>query len=71
MAFGREDISVARTNGGADVLCLAGFLRDDDLICHDGPFGRMDSDNASIRTYKEHRGQVSLLPRHAECPIFT
>ncbi len=28
MAFGREDISVARTNGGADVLCLAGFLRD-------------------------------------------
>lgn len=43
MAFGREDISIARTNGGADVFCLAGFLRDDDLICHDGPFGWMDS----------------------------
>src|SRR6266446_421476 len=53
MAFGREDMSVARTNGGADVPCLAGFLRDDDLICHDGPFGRMDSDDGSIRTYKE------------------
>jgi hypothetical protein len=26
MALGREYISVARTNGGADVFCLAGFL---------------------------------------------
>ena len=34
MAFGRENISVARTNGSADVFCLAGFLRDDNLICH-------------------------------------
>src|SRR5439155_8990508 len=30
MALGREDITVARTNGGADVFCLAGFLRYDD-----------------------------------------
>jgi hypothetical protein len=37
MALGREDIAVARTNSGADVFCLAGFLRYDDLICHDGP----------------------------------
>ena len=32
MALGREDISVARTNRCADVFCLAGFLRNDDLI---------------------------------------
>jgi hypothetical protein len=37
MAFSREDFSVASTNGGADVFCLAGFLRDDDLICHAMP----------------------------------
>ena len=43
MTLGREDISVARTNGGADVFCLAGFLRDDNLIGHNGPLGRMDS----------------------------
>ena len=36
MAFGRENVSVARTNGGADVFGLAGFLRDDDLIGHNG-----------------------------------
>ena len=38
MALGREYISVASTNGGADVFCLAGFLRDDDLNCHAQPF---------------------------------
>ena len=38
MAFSREDFSVASTDGGADVFCLAGFLRDDDLICHCQPF---------------------------------
>ncbi len=37
MALGREDIAVTRTNGSTDVFCLAGFLRDDNLICHDGP----------------------------------
>ena len=34
MALGREDNSVARTDGSADVFCLTGFLRDDDLIRH-------------------------------------
>src|ERR1039458_4856889 len=43
MALGREDVSVARTHGGADVFGLAGFLRDDDLVSHDGSFGRIDS----------------------------
>ena len=37
MALGRQDISVARADGSADIFCLASFLRDDDLICHDGP----------------------------------
>ena len=40
MAFRWKNITVTRTNCGADVFGLAGFLRDDDLICHDGPVGR-------------------------------
>ena len=43
MAHSWKNVTVARTNGCADVFCLAGFLRDDDLICHDGPFGWRDS----------------------------
>ena len=43
MALSRENVSVVRTDGGADVLGLTGFLRNDDLICHDGPLGRIDS----------------------------
>jgi hypothetical protein len=42
MALSWKNITVARTNCGADVFGLAGFLRDDDLICHDGPLGRKD-----------------------------
>lgn len=33
MALGWKNITVARTNCGADVFGLAGFLGDDDLIC--------------------------------------
>jgi len=40
MALSWKNIAVARTNCGADVFGLAGFLRDDDLICHEGPLGR-------------------------------
>jgi hypothetical protein len=40
MALSWKNITVARTNCGADVFGLAGFLRDDDLICHDGSLGR-------------------------------
>ncbi len=36
MALGREDVSVARTHGGANVFGLAGFLGDNDLIRHRG-----------------------------------
>src|SRR5215208_1935604 len=47
MSFGRKNVSVATTDRGADVLGLAGFLRDDDLIGHHGlgsknPFGACD-----------------------------
>ena len=38
MTLRGEDISVARTNGGANVLHLARFLGDDDLIRQDGHF---------------------------------
>jgi hypothetical protein len=36
VALSRQDFSVTSTDGGADVFGLAGFLRDDDLISHDG-----------------------------------
>ena len=40
MTLGRKDFSVTRTDGGADVFRLAGFLGDDNLIRHNGSFGR-------------------------------
>ena len=43
MTLGRKDVSVTRTNCGADVFRLAGFLRDDNLIGHNGSFRRTDS----------------------------
>src|ERR1039458_2173965 len=46
MTLGREHVSVPRTNGGADVFRLAGFLRDDDLIGHKGSFRRIGSTGA-------------------------
>ena len=36
MALCWKNITVARTNCGADIFGLAGFLRDDDLICQSG-----------------------------------
>ena len=36
MAFGRKNGTVARADRGADVLRLAGFFGNDDLIGHDG-----------------------------------
>ena len=58
MALGRENVSVARTDGGTDVFCLAGFLRDDDLIGHDGSFRKINS-TAAMRTYREQRDLAS------------
>ena len=40
MALCRKNITITRTNCGANVFGLAGFLRDDDLISHDDPLGR-------------------------------
>src|SRR5256885_17266354 len=53
MTLGREDDSVARTDGGTDVFGLTGFFRDDDLIGHDrlGWKNQFDSDSAG--TYRE------------------
>jgi hypothetical protein len=39
VSFCRKNIAEARTNGGADVLSLAGFLGDDDPIGHGGLSG--------------------------------
>src|SRR6476646_7597084 len=58
MTLGRKDFSVTRTDGGADVFRLTGLLRDDDLISHDGSFGRIDS-RADMRTYSERNGLAS------------
>ena len=38
MTLGRKDGAIAGPDGGADILRLAGFLRDDDLVGHDKPF---------------------------------
>ena len=35
MALRWKDFSVTRTNGGADIFRLAGFLSDNNLISHD------------------------------------
>src|ERR1019366_1189281 len=56
MALGRKDVSVARTNGGADVFGLAGFLRDDDLVSHNGFVWKDRFGSASVRTYSEQLG---------------
>ena len=55
MALSWKNITVARTNCGADVFGLAGFLRNDDLICHDGPLGRTaGSKGPMLRLTIEH-----------------
>jgi hypothetical protein len=50
MAFSRQDMSLTRANCGADVFCLAGFLSDDDLICHASSSGRNRFGDGSPRT---------------------
>lgn len=60
MALSWKNITVARTNCGADVFGLAGFLRDDDLICHDGLIGRV---HLTPGTYHEHtEAQATINP---------
>ena len=59
MALSWKNVAVARTDGGTDISGLAGFLRDDDLICHDDPLGRTAGSKGPMlridnRTYREH-----------------
>ena len=62
MALCRKNITVTRTNCGANVFGLAGFLRDDDLICHDGPLGRMAwSKGPILRLTIEHMENIIWL----------
>ena len=58
MTLGRKDFSVTRTDGCANVFCLAGLLRDDDLIGHDGSFRRIDPESV-VRTYSEQNSLAS------------
>jgi hypothetical protein len=51
---------LTRSDGSADVFGLARFLRDDDLISHDGSFERIDF-GRGIRTYSE-QGRPRKLP---------
>src|SRR6476619_3331416 len=64
MAFGREDVSVAKSDGSADVFGLAGFLRDNNLISHSGSFGRIGATTPMERTVNTASSQVakSRLP---------
>jgi hypothetical protein len=61
MALSWKNITVTRTNCGADVFGLAGFLRDDDLICHDGPLGWIYLTAYSLRTYHEHDIDLQVI----------
>ena len=60
MTLGRKDFSVTRTDGGAHVFRLAGFLGDDDLIGHDG-LGWKNRFDRTMRTYSE-QSRLSSLP---------
>jgi hypothetical protein len=62
MALSWKNITVARTNCGADVFGLAGFLRDDDLICHDGPLGRMYSTACPYWEHIMNKVNVQVIP---------
>jgi hypothetical protein len=50
MTLGWENVTVARTNGSADVFRLTGFFRDDDLISQDALSGLLLK---RVRTYSE------------------
>src|SRR5262249_22142317 len=51
MALGRKDVTVTRTNGGADIFRLAGLFGDDNLIRHQRLVGW--TGDAAPRTYSE------------------
>src|ERR1700688_4882760 len=53
MALGRKDVSVATTNGGADIFRLTGLLGDNNLIRHRGLVWWTGFESAAPRTYSE------------------
>ena len=58
MTLGRKDFPVTRTDGGADVFRLAGFLRDDDLIDQDRLVSKNRFDDGKL----EHIVNASASP---------
>ena len=64
MALSWKNIAVARTNCGADVLGLAGFLRDDDLICHYGPLGKDGFNDVPLLEHIMNKVEVQALGGH-------
>src|SRR6185369_8462595 len=50
MTLGRKDIPITRTDSGANVFGLAEFLRDDDLVGHDGLVWKNRFESATVRT---------------------
>jgi hypothetical protein len=60
MALSWKNIPVARANCGADVFGLACFLRDDDLICHNGPLGRIER----VLLFSSHTSESPLDVPH-------
>ena len=71
MALSWKNIAVARTNCRADVFGLAGFLRDDDLICHDGPIGRIYLTGVPLLEHimNEKDMQVKLNPNPSRASL--
>src|ERR1700682_4899339 len=61
MALGRKNVSVARTNGRADIFRLAGLLGDDSLIRHEGLVSRIGSRaQPQERIVNSHLSQATL-----------
>ena len=63
MTLGREDVSVTRTNGGADVFRLAGFFRDNDLIGHGAFVSKNQFETGRHGTYSERNRLASFVGR--------
>jgi hypothetical protein len=55
MTLGRKDFSVTRTDGGAHVFGLAGFLSDDELISHSGSLAQQQNNGSRRATRRAVR----------------
>src|SRR5215469_2504692 len=59
MSLGWKDVTVTRTNGGADIFRLAVLFGDDNLIRHQGPFGGLGSRSRTYSELSAHRKSSS------------